>query len=102
MPNQTIQGDLIKELAIDQLPPEKQEEVLTAMTELLLKRLTVRVLENLSEPQREEFSRISAGGDPEKVNQFFVANVPDYEKIMQDEIGKFKVEMKETVDSLLS
>ena len=99
MPN--IQDDIIKELGIDQLPPEKQEEILTAMTEVLLKRLTVRVLEKLDEKQQEEFSQVSAGGDLEKVNQFFAANVPDYENIIQEEIGQFKEDMKETVDALL-
>ncbi len=102
MPNQSIQDDILKELQIDQLPPEKQEEVLTAMTELLLKRLTVRVLEKLDEKQQEEFGQVSAGGDPDKINQFFAANVPDYEKIIQEEIDLFKIDMKETVDALLA
>jgi len=101
MPSPNIQDDILKELEIDKLPPEKREEILTAMTELLLKRLTVRVLENLHEQQQEEFSKISASGDPEKINQFFVANVPDYETIIQEEIALFKKEMKETIDALL-
>lgn len=102
MPNQNLRQDIIKELDIDQLPPEKQEEVLTAMTELLLKRITVRVLENLSEEQRKEFEAVSASGDADKVTEFFSKNVPGYEQIVQDEIAKFKVEMKETVDALLA
>jgi len=102
MPNQSIQDDILKELQIDQLPLEKQEEVLTAMTELLLKRLTVRVLEKLDEKQQEEFGQVSASGDPDKISQFFAANVPDYEKIIQEEIDLFKIDMKETVDALLA
>lgn len=102
MPTQTIQQDLIKELGIDELPPEKQEEILVAMTELLLKRITVLVLEKLSEEQRQEFDTMAADGDPEKVTNFFSQNVPGYEQLVQDEITKFKGEMKETMDALLA
>ncbi len=102
MPNQSIQEDLLKELGLDQLPPEKQEEILTAMTEVLLKRLTIKVLEKLNDQQQEEFSQVSASGDADKINQFFAANVPDYEKMIQEEIGLFKKEMEETVAALLA
>jgi len=102
MPNQNIQDDILKELQIDQLPAEKQAEVLTVMTELLLKKLTVRVLEKLDDKQKDEFGLVSASGDQDKISQFFAANVPDYEKIIQEEIDLFKQDMKETVDTLLA
>lgn len=102
MPSQNIQEDILKELEIDKLPPEKQEEILTAMTELILKRITLRVLQNFSEKQKEEFDQICSGGDQEKINQFLLVNVPDYERVIQEEIGQFKNEIKETVDALLA
>jgi hypothetical protein len=100
MPN--IQDDIIKELGIDQLPPEKQEEILTAMTEVILKRITLRVLENFSEAQKDEFDKICAAGDQEKVSQYLAANVVDYENIIKNEISQFKNEMHETVNTLLA
>lgn len=102
MPNQNLAQDILTELGINALPPERQEEVLTAMTELLLKRLTVRLLENLNEEQRKEFDVVSSSGDTEKVAEFFSRNVPGYGQIVQDEIAKFKTEMRETVDALLA
>jgi len=101
MPTQNLQQDIIKELGIDQLPSEKQEEVLTAMTELILKRITLRILENLSEDQQKEFDKVVSEGDPEKATQFLSQNVSGYEQVVQEEIAKFKTEMKETVDALL-
>lgn len=100
MPN--IQDDIIKELGIDQLPPEKQEEILTAMTEVILKRITLRVLENFSEEQKDEFDKICAQGDQAKVSQYLEANVADYESIIKEETAKFRNEMHETVDNLLA
>lgn len=102
MPNQSVQQDIIKELGIDSLPPAKQQEVLTVMTEAILKRLTLRLLESLSEAQRQELEQVSAAGDTEKVSQFLMANVPGYEGLIQDEVGKFKQEMMQTVDALLA
>ncbi len=100
MPN--IQDDIIKELGIDQLPPEKQEEILTAMTEVILKRIILRVLENFDEAQKDEFEKVCSAGDQDQVNNYLMANVPDYENVIKDEIAKFKSEMHETVNTLLS
>jgi len=96
-----IQDNILKELGIDQLPQEKQEEVLAAMTEVLLKRIILRVLQGLSEAQRGEFEQLCAAGDQEKVNQFLAKNVPNYEAVIKEEIGQFKNEMQETVNALL-
>ncbi len=102
MPTQSIQQDIIKELGIDELPPAKQEEVLAAMTEAVLKRITLVLLESLSEEKRNELEEASKTGDAGKVNEFFVANVPNYEKLIQNEVAKFKQDMAQTVDMLLA
>jgi len=72
------------------------------MTEVLLKRLTLRVLEKLSDSQRKEFDVVCSDGDPEKIQAFFTQNVPGYEQMIQEEIAGFKKEMRETVDALLA
>lgn len=97
-----LQQNILQELGIDQLPLERQEEILSAMTEVLLKRLTLRVLENLSADQRQEFEIVCATKSQEKVIKFFSDNVPGYETIIQEEIKSFKQDMKETVDALLA
>lgn len=101
MPTQ-LQQNILQELGIDQMPPERQEEMLTAMTEILLKRLTLRVLGELSEEKRQEFETVCSAREEEKVTKFFSDNVPGYEGIIQEEIAKFKQDMKSTVDTLLT
>jgi hypothetical protein len=100
MPTQ-LQQDILKELGISQLAPQRQEELLVAMTEVLLKRLTLRILEKLSDSQRKEFDVVCSYGNAEKIQAFFTQNVPGYEQMIQEEINSFKQEMKETVDALL-
>ena len=97
-----LQQDVFKELGLQDLPSDRQEEILVAMTEIILKRITLRVLERLGEKQRAEFDAVCASGDQEKINQFFLDSISDYEKMIGDEIARFKTEMGETVDALLA
>jgi len=101
MPTQ-IEQDILKELGIDQLPQDRQEEVLSVMTEAILKRMMLRLLEPLSEDQRKQLEDISAAGDSAKVSEFLAANIPNYEVLMKEEVEKFKQDMKVTVDALLA
>ncbi len=45
----TIQNNLIKEFGMEGLDQEQQKEILTKMTELLLKEISIKVLEKLSD-----------------------------------------------------
>lgn len=96
-----LQQNILEELGVDQLPPDRQSEILSAITELLLKRLTMKVLENLSAEQQTEFETVCASKDNDRVMNFFKENVPDYENLIETEIGEFRQDMKEVVDSLL-
>jgi hypothetical protein len=99
---QGLQQNILKELGIDGLPPERQEEILTVMTEAIFKRITLRLLDGLSEEQQKQFEEIANFGDPEKISQFFAANVPNYEKVIQEEVVRFKNDMTATIDVLLA
>ena len=98
MPTQ-IEENILRELGIAELPPERQEEVLTAMTEAVLKRITLRLVEALSEEKRSELEAL--GEDTEKISQFLAANIPNHEALVKEEVAKFKQDMQKTVDALL-
>lgn len=101
MPTQ-IEQDIFKELGIAELPPERQEEVLTAMTEAVLKRIILRLMNELSESQRTQLEEAGNAGDSEKISQFLTANIPNHEALVKEEITNFKKDMQVTVDSLLT
>ena len=101
MPTQ-IEQDILKELGIDQLPPERQEEVLTAMTEAVLKRLILRLVGAMGEEQRKQFEEIANAGDQEKISQFLTANIPNHEALVHEEVASFKKDMQVVVDGLLA
>ncbi len=101
MPN-LIQEDILKELGIDQLPPERQEEVLTAMTEAVLKRIILRLVGELSEEKRAQLEEIGDSGDSAKISEFLTANIPNHEALVKEEVASFKKDMQATVDGLLA
>jgi len=95
-----LKENIIKNLGIDQLPEDKKEEVLMLMTEALLKRILITTLEKIPANKKEEFDEIFKSKDSEKINEFLSNNVPDYEKMLKNEIENFKEEMKSTVNEL--
>lgn len=100
MDKDTIQQNIIQELGLQGLPEETQIKLLTQMTESVLKRITVRVLEQLSEQDQEELDKLQASGDAEKVDQFLKAKIPNYEQMVQEVIAEFKEEMKGNIETL--
>lgn len=101
MPN-LIQQDVLKELGINQLPAERQEEVLAAMTEAVIKRIILRLVGELSEEKRGQLEEIADAGDSAKISEFLAANIPDHETLVKEEVVSFKKDMQATVDGLLA
>jgi len=102
MDTNAIQQSIIQELGLEGLPEETQINLLTQMTESVLKRITIKVLERLSEADRQEFENVQASGDPDKVNQFLTAKIPDYEQMVSGVVAEFKEEMKANIETLKS
>ncbi len=100
MDTKTIQQSIIQELGLQDLPEETQIKLLTQMTESVLKRIAVKVLEQLSEADRAEFEKLQETGDVEKVNDFLTAKIPNYEQIVLEIIAEFKEEMKTNIETL--
>ncbi len=100
MAQTNLQQNIFTELQLDQLPVERQQEILMALTELFLKKITLKVLDNLSEQQRQEFDALITAGEPEKISDFLAKNIQNYEQLVAEEIEHFKKEIKETMEAL--
>jgi len=100
MATKKLPQTILEELGLKDLPEETQIKLLTQMTESVLKRITIKVLERLSEEDRKEFEKLQAAGDPEKVNQFLTAKIPNYEQLVQEIVTEFKEEMKTNIEAL--
>lgn len=88
MRNQELRTILIKELALETLPEEAQDEVISKLGDNILKSLTRRIFERLSSEDRKKFEMISKTGDDERIQEFLEVAVPDMHNIMEEEIKK--------------
>jgi len=93
-PQSAALAQLIKDLGIDTLSQEKQNNLIIKMTEVLLKRIFLETMDKLGERGREEYEKITQGEvTPEQMEAFFKNNIKDYDKMVQGIIEEFKTEM---------
>ena len=100
MATKKLQQTILEELELTDLPEETQIKLLTQMTESVLKRITIRVLERLPEQDRIDLEKLQADGDLEKVNEFLKDKIPNYEQMIQEIVSEFKEEMKTNIETL--
>jgi hypothetical protein len=98
-PQSAALAQLIKDLGIDTLSKEKQDNLIIKMTEVLLKRIFLETMDKLGEQGREEYEKLTQGEvTPEQMEAFFKNNIKDYDEMVKGIIEQFKVEMMQTND----
>ena len=98
--NEEQRSKLLEEFGLKDFPEEAQTRVLEAMTESLLKRLTLRILEELSAEDREEFERVKEQEDAERTENFLREKIPNYDSIVEEVSSDFKEEMKANINEM--
>lgn len=88
MRNQELRAILLGELHIEDLPEEEQDEIISKLGDSILKSLTLKILEQLSQENRKEFEMVSASGDDDRIHEFLKTAVPDMHTLMEKEIRK--------------
>lgn len=90
-----LKEDLVSELSLAGIAPEKHEELLGKMLEALLKRVFVETLEKLGESGAEEYEELVAKEvSEEEVARFIEEKIPNYDVFVQGIIDQFKADMK--------
>lgn len=88
-------------LGLDSLPDDHKQQLLDKMTELVQKRLSLRLLESLSTEDAnrlETMLKTSSMEDP-AVADFFRARMPNLEEVLKEEIVGLKQELLASVGS---
>ena len=89
-----LQKNIISELNLEMLDDEKKVALLDKMSEVIQKRMTLKVLEKLSDSEQDEFEKIM-DKEPDKVSDFLQTKIPEFTNMLQEEIIKLKSEMIE-------
>jgi Glu-tRNA(Gln) amidotransferase subunit E-like FAD-binding protein len=78
----TMQEELMKELGLNNLSEDQQRNLLTKMTETVLKRIFLETLERLDGEDKNKYQEmIEKNSDPEKVNEFLREKIDNYYRI---------------------
>jgi len=93
MANQPANTDdnIIKLLGLEALPEERRVEMLNRMTELVQKRVILRLMENLTEADAAEAEKLA--DRPDELLAFMSAKSGNVADIIADETAKLKNEL---------
>ena len=87
------QQNVINILGIENLPDKRKLEILGKITELVEKRLMVRLLQNLPKDKQNEFAEILKKNQAKQTQTFISANFPDFQNWLVEEINAVKSEL---------
>ncbi|MFH1175200.1 MAG: DUF5663 domain-containing protein [bacterium] len=97
MEPQQIQQQLINAFGIQELPEEKQQEVLARAGDIILKRLFLKVDSILSDEDKHYMNSIVGKGtsnEQQEITAFLEEKIPNLSEIMANEIEQFKAEFQ--------
>ena len=96
MPNQNtiLQQTIIEELGLQDLPQEKQEQLLVKIGEVVIKRIYLETMENLEKPDQEKLVDMMEK-NPDGIEAFLKEKIPNYDEFVKKIVDDFKGEMKE-------
>lgn len=89
----TIKKDLFDLFQLNKMPPEKGAEMLDRLANLVFQAVLVRALPMLSEEDLSEYEKIVSGNEGgDTLFNFLSEKVPEFNKIIIEEIGVLKRE----------
>ena len=89
-----LNANIIELLGLQNLPRERQLTILNKMMDLIQKRITLRMLNEMNEKEKKEAEKVFTSGTQEE--QMNILNAKgNFQKLMEEEIVAVK---KETVD----
>ncbi len=95
-----LEQNIINLLSLQALPDGKKIALLDKMTELVQKRLALRITETLPGGARAAFIDASAAGDGPVVEQIVAEHINNLPEMIEQEVLAVKEELKSVVDAL--
>jgi hypothetical protein len=94
--------DIIKEMELDKLPDEQKEEIIAALSQALQTRITNRIMQILTDAEKNELEVLVTAGDEQKTGEFITSHVPGLDAIGYDELQKLRLEVKSMNEDVMA
>lgn len=92
--NTVLKQTIIEELGLQDLPQEKQDELMTQIGEVVMKRIYLETMETLEKEDQEKLVDLMEKS-PDRVEPFLREKIPDYDNFVKKVVDDFKAELKE-------
>jgi hypothetical protein len=91
---QLLNQNIITALGLEALDDAKKIALLDKMGDLVQKRLVLRLVEQMTEAEKNEFEKLSeAESEPEKIAEFLQKCFPDFFAMAEEEVMRLKQEL---------
>ncbi len=101
-----IDDKLLDEIGLGGLPDDEKNKMLQHIYETLEMRVGMRLAENMSDEQLDEFEGYIDDNNEDGALKWLETNFPDYKKVVEEELVKLKDEIqqdsKKIIDSVAS
>lgn len=89
-----LDDELLQQLGLAALPADEKNKMLAHIYETLELRVGMKLAEQMSDAQLDEFEGFIDRNDEEGALKWLETNFPDYKKVVADELEKLKAEIK--------
>ncbi|GAC1501613.1 MAG: hypothetical protein NVS1B10_05920 [Candidatus Saccharimonadales bacterium] len=96
-----IDNSLLDEVGLSTLPETEKNSFLKHIYETLEMRVGVRLADQMTNEQLDEFERYFEAKDDAGAFKWLETNFPNYKDIVQEEFDKLKAEVKQTAPQIL-
>ena len=89
-----IDDNLLHDLGLGDMPVAEKNEMLQHIYATLEMRVGMKLAEQMSDEQLDEFESFIDGNDEEGALKWLEANFPDYKKVVEQQLNQLKEEIK--------
>jgi predicted RNA-binding Zn ribbon-like protein len=89
-----LDDNLLQELGLGSLPPAEKNKMLAHIYETLEMRVGMRLAEQMSNDQLDEFERFIDANDEAGALKWLETNFPNYKDVVAEELERLKTEIK--------
>jgi hypothetical protein len=91
-----LRQEFIDEFGLSVLAPDKQDEIIAQMSEAVMKRIFVDMMEKLGETGMNEYEKLlEQKPEQAQIEEFLKGKIPEYDSMVEKIVTDFKSEMKE-------
>jgi predicted RNA-binding Zn ribbon-like protein len=97
-----LDDNLLNEIGLKTLAPEDKKKMLAHIYETLEMRVGMRLAEQMSDAQLDEFEQFINRNDEAGALHWLESNFPNYKDVVADEFEKLKAEVKQVSPEIIA